>query len=88
MRLPCDFLVEAFRAITYIHVVPQTLENRVEELEKQVAELTGRTNTSGRTKYPWRTYCVFRDDADFEEAIRLGRKYREQQTFEKELAGS
>ena len=28
------------------------------------------------------------DAPDFEEAVRLGREYREQQTYEKEIAGS
>jgi hypothetical protein len=66
----------------------QTLEERVQELEKKVAELSTRPNVSSRKKNPWRTFGIFQNDPDFEEAVRLGREYREQQTYEKEIAGS
>ena len=66
----------------------QTLEKRVEELEKQVAELTGNPSLAARKKNPSRTFGIFQDDPDFEEAVRLGRDYREQQTYDKEIAGS
>jgi hypothetical protein len=68
--------------------MPQTLEKRVEQLEKKVAELSRKASRSSRTKNPWRTYGVFKDDPDFENAVRLGREYRQQQTYEKEIAGS
>ena len=68
--------------------MPETLEKRVERLEKKVAELSGKTNGAARKKNPWRTYGAFKNDADFENAVRLGREYREQQTYEKEIAGS
>jgi hypothetical protein len=63
----------------------QTLEQRVEELERKVAELTAEPT---RKKDPWRTFGIFQNDPDFEEAVRLGREYREQQTYNKEIAGS
>lgn len=66
----------------------QTLEKRVEALEKKVAELTGKPGLAVRKKDPWRTYGAFKGDPDFEEAVRLGREYRGQQTYEKEIAGS
>ena len=66
----------------------QTLEHRVEELEKRVSELVHRAQSSARAKDPWRTYGAFKEDKEFDEAMRLGREYREQQTYEKELAGS
>jgi len=66
----------------------QTLEKRVEELERQVAELSGKPSLSVRKKDPWRTFGIFKDDLDFQEAVRLGREYREQQTYDKEIAGS
>jgi hypothetical protein len=66
----------------------QTLEKRVEKLEKKVAELSGKPNLPTRTKNPWQTFGVLKDDPAFEEAVRLGREYREQQNREKELAGS
>lgn len=65
----------------------QTLEQRVQELEKKVAELSVKTTNSPRQKNPWRTFGIFQNDPDFEEAVRLGREYREQQTYEKEIAG-
>jgi hypothetical protein len=80
--------VEVQRAISYVFGMAQTLEQRVEQLEKKVAELSGKTASTARRKDPWRTYGVFKDDPDFEEAVRLGREYREQQTYEKEIAGS
>ena len=67
--------------------MPQTLEERVEQLEKKVAAL-GSSSPSERVKDPWRTYGVFKDDPEFEETVRLGREYRNQQTYEREIAGS
>jgi hypothetical protein len=66
----------------------QTLEKRVEELEKQVAELSAVAGGVSCKKDWRRTVGIFKDDPDFEEAVRLGREYREQQTYEKEIAGS
>jgi hypothetical protein len=66
----------------------QMLEKRLEKLEKKVAELTGKRRPPTRKKNPSRTFGIFRNDPDFEEAVRLGREYREQQTYEKELADS
>ena len=80
--------MEVLRPINYVPAMSQTLEKRVEQLEKKVAELSGKASRSSRTKDPWRTYGVFKDDPDFENAVRLGREYREQQTYEKEIAGS
>ena len=83
-----DFLMEHFGTIDYVPRMSQTLKERVKQLEKRVAELSGNTRASKRTKNPWRTYGAFKDDPDFEEAVRLGREYREQQTYDKEIAGS
>jgi hypothetical protein len=66
----------------------QTLEQRVAELEKKVAELTSHPTPPAKKKDWRRTVGAFKDDPDFDEAIRLGREYREQQTYEKEIAGS
>lgn len=66
--------------------MPQTLEQRIEELERKVAELTAAAATP---KKDWRrSIGIFANDPDFDEAMRLGREYREQQTYEKEIAGS
>jgi hypothetical protein len=80
--------VEVFDSINYVQAMSQKLEERVEQLEKRVAELSGHSGSSPRKKDPWRTYGAFKDDPEFEEAVRLGREYREQQTYEKEIAGS
>jgi hypothetical protein len=66
----------------------QTLEQRVAELEKMVAELRSQPTPTAKKKDWRRTVGVFKDDPDFDEAMRLGREYREQQTYEKEIAGS
>ena len=63
----------------------RTLEQRVAELERKVAELTAE---AARKKDPWRTFGIFQNDPDFDEAVRLGREYRDQQTSDKEIAGS
>ena len=73
--------------MVYLPGMSQALEKRVEELEKKLAELSGKPIASVRKRDPWRTYSAFKDDPDFEEAVRLGREYREQQTYEKEIAG-
>jgi hypothetical protein len=64
----------------------QTLAQRVDELEKQVAELSGLVKRTRRQKDWRRTIGIFQNDPDFEEAVRLGRAYREQQTYEQENA--
>jgi hypothetical protein len=60
----------------------------VEELEKKVALLSGKAIHSAHQKDPWRTFGAFKNDSDFEDAVRLGREYRKQQTYENESAGS
>src|SRR5438105_3871888 len=67
------FMLEFKSAIVYVPRMSQTLEKRVEELEKKVAELSGKPGPALRKKDPWRTYGIFKDDPDFEEAVRLGR---------------
>jgi hypothetical protein len=80
--------MEIRRRVIYISAMSLTLEKRVTELEKKVAELSGPPTRSNRKKDWRRSIGVFRNDPDFEEAVRLGRKYREQQTYAKEIAGS
>ena len=64
-----------------------TIEKRVEQLEKKVAALSARSGRSNRKNWR-RTIGAFENDRDFEKAVRLGSQYREQQTYEKEIAGS
>jgi cell division protein FtsB len=67
----------------------QTLEKRVEDLEKQVAELSTQVLNLRKLRKDWRsTFGLIGDDEITREAERLGREYRKQQTYEKELAGS
>jgi hypothetical protein len=66
----------------------QTLEERVEKLEQKFAELSGKADASAPVKNPWRTFGAFQNDSDFEAAASLGREYRMQQTYEREIAGS
>ena len=66
-----------------------TLEQRVEELEKQVAELSAQVLGLKPRKKDWEsTVGILEDDEITRSAERLGREYREQQTYEKEIAGS
>ena len=74
--------------MNYVSGMSQTLEERVEQLEQKLAELSGKAMVSPRKKNPWRTFGVFQNDSNFAEAVRLGREYREQQTYEREIAGS
>ena len=67
----------------------QTLESRVEDLEKKVAELSAQILQLRPVKKDWRrTVGSMPDDDIAREAERLGREYRTQQTYEKEIAGS
>jgi hypothetical protein len=75
--------------MNYVHAMPQTIEKRVDELEKQVAELSAQILVLQPRKKDWRhTVGSMADDELSSEAERLGREYRQQQTYEKELAGS
>ena len=76
-------------AKVYLPGMSQTLEKRVEELEKKVAELSAEVLRLRPIKKDWRrTVGCMPDDEITREAERLGREYRKQQTYEKEIAGS
>lgn len=67
----------------------QTLEQRVEDLEKKMAELRGQVLRLQPRKKDWQdTVGTLGDDEMTREAERLGREYRKQQTYEKEIVGS
>jgi hypothetical protein len=83
-----EFLVAILRAAHYTRDMSRTLEKRVKELETKVAKLSAQPVRSNRKKDWRRTIGVFRNDPEFEEAVRLGREYRVQQTYDKEIAGS
>jgi len=69
--------------------MPQTLEERVEYLEKEFAELRAQILNLKERKKDWRsTFGTLEDDEITRDAERLGREYREQQTYQKEIAGS
>jgi hypothetical protein len=57
-----------------------TLEERVAMLESEVSQLKYRNPIEvPQDELPWwkKIVGVFKDDPDFEEAVRLGREYRE-----------
>jgi hypothetical protein len=57
-----------------------TLEQRVMDLEKRVAELTAKVTGSGSVRKDWRkTVGMLPDDEISREADRLGREWREEQ---------
>ena len=67
----------------------QTLEKRVEELEQKVARLSAEVLRLHPPRKDWRrTVGSMPDDELTREAERLGREYRQQQTYDKEIAGS
>jgi hypothetical protein len=61
--------------------MPLTVEDRLEELERTVHALTGKVEGLARQKpgrNDWlKTFGWAKDDPHFEEAVRLGREYRE-----------
>ena len=64
--------------MVYFSYMPQTLEQRVEELEQKVAELTdGLTLRKPRKKAWQKTFGLSRGDEGFKEMVNLGRKYRQ-----------
>ena len=66
---------------------PQKAE--METPEKKVAELSAEVLQLRPIKKDWRrTVGCMPDDEITREAERLGREYRKQQTYEKEIAGS
>jgi hypothetical protein len=73
----------------YAAGMSQTLERRVEDLERRFSALSEQVLDLRRPKRDWRsTIGTLEDDAMTREAERLGREYRQQQGFQKELAGS
>lgn len=73
----------------YSWAMSRTLERRVEDLEKQVAALSQQVLDLRPRKKDWRrTVGAQPDDEMTREAERLGREYRKQQTYQKEIAGS
>ena len=58
------------------------LENRIAALEAEVALLKSKVEQNGsKTEVPWweQRVGVFADDPIYDEAMRLGREYRESQ---------
>ena len=83
------FLLEAAGAVGYYGAMPQTLEQRVEELEKKLADLTGQSPKEKPRNAAWqRTFGLSRDDEGFEEMVRLGREYRKNLGKQDDLADS
>lgn len=61
------------------------LENRIAALEAEVALLKSKIEKKGnKTEVPWweQHLGIFADDPAHEEAMRLGREYRESQKME------
>ena len=87
-KVRVKFVLEVHRKLSYLPRMSQTLEKRVTALERKVAQMSAQPIRSNRSKDWRRTIGVFRNDPEFEKAVQLGREYREQQTYTKEIAGS
>ncbi|MGD0898677.1 MAG: hypothetical protein ABR915_12645 [Thermoguttaceae bacterium] len=62
----------------------EQLEQRVHDLERQVAELRGEPKPLRPVAGVQETFGMFADDPQFEEIVRLGREYRDQVNAEDE----
>ena len=81
--------MEVLRVMGYRDSMSQMLEKRVVELERCFSELRAQVLDLRRRKQNWRsTVGTLENDRMTEEAERLGRKYRKEQTYQKEIAGT
>ena len=72
------------RALCEPAAMNETLEQRVDALEKQVAELRQQAAAPKPREKDWRrSFGIFADSPAFESAMKLGREWREAQTYEK-----
>ena len=63
----------------------RTLEERVTAMEQEIAQLKQQlqANKPATEPHPWeKIFGVFKDSPEFEEAVRLGREWRESQQME------
>ena len=60
----------------------EQLERRVNDLERQLAELRRDVQPLGRLNSVNKTFGMFGDDPEFDEIVRLGREYRDQANSE------
>jgi hypothetical protein len=66
-----------------------TMEERMNSLEKEVAELKATLGLRKPVSKDWEsTVGAFDNDPTYNEVMDLGRQWREAQTYEKEIAGS
>ena len=56
----------------------EQLEERVNDLERQLAELRNDLKPAGAPSSPETTFGMFGDDPELDEIARLGREYRHQ----------
>ena len=62
----------------------EQLEQRVYDLERQVAELRGERRPLRPLSSVGETFGMFANDPEFDEIVRLGREYRDQVNSEDE----
>ena len=60
----------------------EQLENKVNDLERQVAQLQRALRPLRPLSRVEDTFGMFADDTDFDEVLRLGREYRDQANAE------
>lgn len=81
-------MVEGAGVLGYVRAMPQTLEQRVDELEKRMAELAAVVGARPRKKDWLATVGTLADDETSREADQLGREYRASLRESGERAGA
>ena len=67
----------------------ESVEQRLEALEKEIAELREQLAEMKPREKDWRrSIGAFANDPDYDRAMRLGREWRESLTYEKEIAAA
>jgi len=80
--------MECLQAINYFHDMPETLEQRLDEIEKRVAELGAIVGAAPRRKDWLATVGTWPEDEISRDAERLGQEYREQVNRSGDCAGT
>jgi hypothetical protein len=82
------FVVEGLGSLNYARSMPETIEHRLDEIEKRVAELGALVGAGPRKKDWLATVGTLSDDELSREADRLGQEYRHSLNDSADRAGA